>query len=109
MNLLFINSLKGLKKKKIQMLGIVLLVMLSTAIYTAMSSALDRMEDKYYDYLENQHVEHLSIDYNINYEKDITFEELENFRSNELANLTEEEEQVISTYSLYLNPYLTTW
>ena len=106
MNLLFINSLKGLKKKKIQMLGIVLLVMLSTGIYVAMSSALDRMEDKYYDYLDNQHVEHLSIDYNIDYEKDITYEELENLRENELANLTEEEQQIIDTYSLYLNPYV---
>lgn len=106
MKLLFINSLKGLKKKKIQMLGIVLLVMLSTGIYTAMSSALDRMEDKYYEYLENQHVEHLSIDYNIDYAKDITFEQLEALRQNELANLTEEEEQIINQYSIYLNPYI---
>lgn len=106
MNLLFINSLKGLKKKKIQMLGIILLVMLSTGIYTAMSSALDRMENKYYEYLENQHVEHLSVDYVINYEKDITYEELEELRQNQLANLTEEEEQVINTYSYYLSPYI---
>lgn len=106
MNLLFINSLKGLKKKKIQMLGIILLVMLSTGIYTAMSSALDRMETKYYDYLEKQHVEHLSIEYIIDYQKDITFEELENLRENELANLTEEEEYIINVYSLYLNPYI---
>lgn len=108
MNLLFINSLKGLKKKKIQMLGIVLLVMLSTGIYVAMSSALDRMEDKYYEYLEDQHVEHLSIDYNIDYAKDITFEELENLRENELSNLTLEEEQIIDTYWAYLNPYIDT-
>ena len=45
MGLLFLNSLKGLKKKKIQMLGIILMVMLSTGIYVTMNTALDRMED----------------------------------------------------------------
>lgn len=106
MRLLFLNSLKGLKKKKIQMLGITLLVMLSTAIYVAMSSALDKLEDNYYDYLETQHVEHISIDYNIDYKKDITFEELENLRQNELSNLTLEEAQVIDMYSVAINPYI---
>ena len=54
MKLLFLNSLKGLKHKKVQMLGIILLVMLSTGIYTAMTSSLDRMEEEYYQYLEKQ-------------------------------------------------------
>ena len=106
MRLLFLNSLKGLKKKKIQMLGITLLVMLSTAIYVAMSSALDKLEDNYYDYLEKQHVEHISVDYKIDYKKDITYEELEHLKENELSNLTLEEEQIINTYSLYINPYI---
>ena len=106
MKLLFLNSLKGLKKKKIQMLGITLLVMLSTGIYVSMSSSLDRLEDSYYNYLEKQHVEHISVDYKIDYEKDITFGELENYRENELSNLTLDEEMIIDIYSLHLNPYV---
>ena len=43
MNLLFLNALKGLKRKKVQMLGIVLMITLSTGIYVAMNSALDRL------------------------------------------------------------------
>lgn len=102
MNLLFLNSLKGLKKKKIQMLGIVLLVMLSTGIYVAMSSALDRMENKYYDYLENQHVEHLSIDYVLDYEKEITLDEFNYLKENYFNNITLEEEFILNNYENYL-------
>ena len=47
MKLLFLNALKGLKKKKVQMLGIIFMVMLSTAVYTGMNSAIDRLEDRY--------------------------------------------------------------
>ena len=104
MRLLFLNSLKGLKKKKIQMLGIALLVMLSTGIYVSMSSALDRMETKYYSYLEEQHVEHISVDYYIDYSKEVTFDDLNYLLNNELSNLTEEEQSIIDTYSAYLNP-----
>ena len=62
MKLLFINALKGLRKKKIQMLGIVLMVLLSTGIYVTMNTAIDRLEDCYYDYLEEQNVENLAFD-----------------------------------------------
>lgn len=106
MKLLFINSLKGLKKKKIQMLGIILLVMLSTGIYVAMQSALDRMENKYYDYLEEQHVEHISVDYRIDYAKKVSKEEMNYLLNNELSNLTEEEQQIIDIYGLYLDKKL---
>ena len=104
MKLLFLNSLKGLKKKKIQMLGIALLVMLSTGIYVAMSSALDRMETKYYNYLDEQHVEHISVDYMVDYSKEITYDELHYLLDNELSNLTSDEQQVISILDAYLNP-----
>lgn len=104
MRLLFLNSLKGLKKKKIQMLGIALLVMLSTGIYVSMSSSLDRMETKYYSYLEEQHVEHISVDYYIDYSKEVTYDDLNYLLNNQLSNLTEEEQSIIDTYSAYLNP-----
>ena len=103
MRLLFLNSLKGLKKKKIQMLGIALLVMLSTGIYVSMSSSLDRMETKYYSYLEEQHVEHISVDYYIDYSKEVTYDDLNYLLNNQLSNLTEEEQSIIDTYSAYLN------
>ncbi|HPF83569.1 MAG TPA: ABC transporter permease, partial [Bacilli bacterium] len=103
MRLLFLNSLKSLKKKKIQMLGIILLVMLSTGIYVAISSALDRMEDKYYDYLETQRVEHISVDYNIDYKEEVTKEDLNYLKEHELSNLNDEEKTVIDRYSYYLD------
>ena len=52
MRLLFLNSLKGLKKKKIQMVGIILMVMLSIGIYTVMNASLSRLENRYYRYVE---------------------------------------------------------
>lgn len=103
MKLLFLNSLKGLKKKKIQMLGIILLVMLSTGIYVAMSSALDRMEDRYYNYLEEQNVEYLSVDTIIDYEKDITKEDMDYLMNNYFTNLTEEENNIIRNYMYILD------
>lgn len=103
MKLLFLNSLKGLKKKKIQMLGITLLVMLSTGIYVAMSSALDRMEDRYYNYLEEQNVEYLSVDTIIDYEKDITKEDMDYLMNNYFTNLTEEENNIIRNYMYILD------
>ena len=74
MRLLFINALKGLRRKKVQMLCIIFMVMLSTGIYSAMNLALDCLEDRYYNYLETQNVEYLSVHPNINYKKDISNE-----------------------------------
>ena len=103
MKLLFLNSLKGLKKKKIQMLGIILLVMLSTGIYVAMSSGLDRLEEKYYSYLEEQNVEYLSVDTIIDYEKDVTKEDMDYIMDNYFTNLTEEENSIINSYRYILD------
>ena len=106
MKLLFLNSLKGLKKKKIQMLGITLLVMLSTGIYVAMCSSLDRMEDKYYSYLEEQKVEHISVDYYIDYSKEVTLDDLNYLLENNFQNISEEERYVLENYKYYLNPLI---
>ncbi len=103
MKLLLINSLKGLKKKKIQMLGIIFMVLLSTAIYTAMNSAVDRVEYEYYNYLNKHNVEHFSIDINIDYQKDISLMKLDEYKNNELKNVTNEENQIITAYTYCLS------
>ncbi len=95
MRLLFLNALKGLKRKKVQMLCIIFMVMLSTGIYAAMSMALDCMEDSYYNYLENQNVEYLSVDVNINYSKDISQGQINKLLE---KNLTAEERNIILIY-----------
>ena len=71
MGLLFLNALKGLKKKKVQMIGIIFMVFLSTGIYTTMNASLDRLENRYYNYLEEQNVEHFSFAPVIDYKEDI--------------------------------------
>ena len=87
MKLLFINALKGLKKKKIQMFGIIAMVMLSTAVYVGMNSAIDRLEDKYYDYLDEQNVEDFAFGVNIDYTKDVTKEDVDYLLENKLKNI----------------------
>ena len=103
MKLLFINALKGLKKKKVQMLGIILMVMLSTGIYTSMNTALDRLEDRYYHYIDEQNVEDFSFSPVIDYAKDVTREELDNLYNKELSNITSDEKKIIDNYYDCLN------
>ena len=98
MNLLFLNALKGLKKKKLQMLGIIFLIILSTSIYTSMNTALDRLEYRYYDYLEEQNVEHISFTPIVDYTKDVTIEDIDHWEKKELKNITEEEKMVLTQY-----------
>ena len=98
MGLLFLNALKGLKSKKIQMIGIICLVTLSTAIYTAMNSALDRMEDRYDSYLEVQNVEDFTITPKIDYSKDYTSDEVKNLKEEYFKYLPKEQLQVIDSY-----------
>ena len=59
--LLFLNSLKGIKKKRLQMIGLTFLILISTAVYTTMNSALDRMDSMSEQYMEEQNVEHMTI------------------------------------------------
>lgn len=102
MKLLFINSLKGLRKKKVQMFGIILMVMLSCGIYVTMNSAIDRLENRYYNYLDEQNVENFAFDVAIDLNKDISLEQLQNYRLNELKDMSEEESQVIDLYEYSL-------
>lgn len=102
MGLLFLNAMKGLRKKKIQILGIIVMIMLSTAVYVGMNSAIDRLEDKYYNYLEEQNVEDISIYVNIDYMKDITADMMDNFLENEFSIATAEEKNTLNLYRNYL-------
>ena len=105
MKLLLLNAFKGLKKKKIQMLGIVFLVLLSTAVYTGMNSAVDRLEDKYYSYLDEQNVEDLTVGVNIDLQKDFKQSDVDNMLKTSLKDATKEEKQVIYAYKEFLkNP-----
>ncbi len=98
MGLLFINALKGLKKRKVQMLGIVFCIMLSAGIYTAMNTAVDRLEDKYYSYLKEQNVEDFAFTPKIDYSKDYTAQEVTTLLENELKNIPENQKDVIKLY-----------
>ena len=105
MKLLLLNALKGLKKKKVQMFGIIFMVMLSTAVYTGMNSAIDRLEDKYYSYLDEQNVEDISIGVNVDLMNDISVSDVDQLLNNELKFITNEEKIIIEQYKLFLkNP-----
>ena len=100
MKLLFINALKGLKKKKIQTLGIVFMVFLSTAIYVAMNIACDRLEDRYYSYLETQNVENYTFEVMIDYKNDIDVEKFKELKDEYFSDVTEEEKNLLMMYEM---------
>lgn len=102
MRLLLLNAFKGLRKKKIQMFGIIMMIVLSTGIYVAMNIALDRLENRYYHYLDEQNVEDISLGINIDYSKDISLEDLTYLRKHQLKNVTEEERQLLNLYQYSL-------
>lgn len=97
MGLLFRNALKGLKRKKMQMFGIIMMITLSTGIYVAMNTALDRLEEKYYTYLDNQNVENYSIDVIVDYEN-ISLEDINYIKENYFQNASEEEKNLLTYY-----------
>lgn len=100
MGLLFLNALKGLKKKKVQMVGIIFCILLATGIYTAMSSALDRMEDRYHNYLREQNVEDFAFTPKIDYSKDYTVSEIEKLKKNELKDIPENQMDIVNKYEM---------
>lgn len=102
MGLLFLNAFKGLKSKKVQMIGIIFCIILSTSIYTAMNTALDRMEDRYHNYLKEQNVEDFSFVPNIDYSKDYTKEEVQNLIENELKDIPKEQMELVIKYQMTL-------
>lgn len=101
--LLFMNSIKSLKKRKIQMLAIIIMIMLSTGIYTLMNTSLDRLETSYYEYLDKQNVEYFSFDAVIDYSIDVTLEDIEYLKTNYLSNITNEEKLLLNKYQSCLN------
>ncbi len=105
MKLLLLNAIKGLRKKKIQMAGIIFMVMLSMAVYVGMNTAIDRLETRYYSYLEEQNVEDLSIGVAVDYSKDVSLSDLDYLFEHQFQNVTKEERALLDTYRVYLaNP-----
>ncbi len=100
MGLLFLNALKGLRKKKVQMIGIIFCIILATGIYTAMNCALDRMEDRYHNYLREQNVEDFAFTPKIDYSKDYTKEEIEDLKNNELKNIPSDQMDIVNKYQM---------
>ena len=82
MKLLFINSFSSIRKKKLQIIGIILLVFLSTSIYTMMNMAVDRMEGAYTNYINEQNVEDLSLTIDIDYRNSYTYSDVLNIKGN---------------------------
>ncbi len=98
MNLLFLNAIKGIMSKKIQVVAIILLIAISTTLYVSANVAINQVKDGYYNYLKNQKVEHFSFYPSF---------ELEEFKKIDLdllngISLTDEEKMVIKQVSLCL-------
>lgn len=102
MGLLFRNALKGLRRKKVQMFGIIMMLTLSTGIYVAMNTALDRLEENYYDYLDEQNVENVSVDVLVDYSKDVSASDIDVMLNDYLTNITEEEKNIVLSYRTML-------
>ena len=103
MGLLFLNALKGLRKKKVQMIGIIFCILLATGVYTSMSLAIDRIEDRYHNYLKEQNVEDFAFTPNIDYSKDYTVEEIENLKKNELKDIPQDQMDIVNQYEMTLS------
>lgn len=103
MRLLLLNALKGLKKKKVQMFGITMMILLSTGIYVAMNTALDRLENRYYHYLEEQNVEDVSLGVKVDYLKDVTLKDIEYLENHQFEKMTTSEKQLLELYKHSLN------
>lgn len=100
MGLLFLNAFKGLKYKKVQMIGIILCIVLSTSIYTAMNIALDRMENRYHEYIKEQNVEDFAFVPNIDYATDYTKEEVQELLDTKLKDIPLEQKQLVMKYQM---------
>lgn len=96
MRLLFINSFSSLKNKKLQIIGIILLVFLSTSIYTMMNLSIDRMNNGYDKYIKEQNVEDMSLSVNIDYKDSYTYSDILSIRNSNEFN--DEEQFVINLY-----------
>ncbi len=87
------------------MAGIIFMVTLSMAVYVGMNTAIDRLETRYYSYLDEQNVEDLSIGITVDYAKDVSRDDLDYFLAHQFQNVTEEERILLTQYRSYLeNP-----
>lgn len=102
MNMLFVNSVKGLKKKKVQILSIIALVMLSTCIFTTINSSLDRIEDNYYNYLNDNKVEHFAFGLELDYSTDYTVAEILKLEEGIFSNIDEDMQSLLDFYKMCL-------
>ncbi|MDD2625467.1 MAG: ABC transporter permease [Bacilli bacterium] len=100
MRLLFINSFSSIRKKKLQIIGIILLVFLSTSIYTMMNMAVDRMEGAYTNYINEQNVEDLSLTIDIDYRNSYTYSDVLNIKGN--IETDDNEQYIINLYLMCL-------
>lgn len=100
MGLLFLNALKGLRKKKVQMIGIIFCILLATGVYTSMSLAIDRIEDRYHNYLKEQNVEDFAFTPNIDYSKDYSVDEIEDLKKNELKDIPQDQMDIVNQYEM---------
>ncbi len=87
------------------MAGIIFMVTLSMAVYVGMNTAIDRLETRYYSYLDEQNVEDLSVGIAVDYMKDVSVADLDYFLEHQFQNVTEEERILLEQYRSYLaNP-----
>lgn len=96
MMLLLLNAFKGMKKKKIQMLAIISIITISSAIYMSMNTAITRVENGYYSYLNKENVEHFSFTPKVDAKK-ITPNELQLL--NTIA-MNGEETQIVNVFKM---------
>lgn len=103
LKLLFLNNLRSLFKNKIGIIVLILLIIISQALYAAINLSIDRTKYKYEEYLKEQNVEQLSFKINIDYKNDVTLEDIEYL---EHKNLTEDEKLIIDEYKINKNEAL---
>lgn len=96
MRLLLVNAFKGLKKRKIQTLAIILIIALSTSIYSSMNMALDKLEKSYKLYLSKQNVEDFSFIQQIKFVDDYSIEEINVLEKTLFINTNYEEKLLIN-------------
>ena len=88
--LLFINSLKSLKEKKVILIILILIISLTVALSNAINLSLDSLENNYQNYLEQQNVEHVYLSVINYYDRlkysDIDFSLVDTFDKNLLLN-----------------------
>ena len=102
MKLLLINAFKGLKKRKIQTFALILIIVLSTSIYSTMNMALDKLENSYKLYLSNQKVEDFSFIPQVDFNKDYTIKEITKLENSKFKHATKEEKKLIKIYKVCL-------